>query len=93
MKGASKMLLCLELLCGMCEDRVARGLRLIMIQLSIRLHHGHLVYSDILDSDVLVDYWWWLLYGFDWLTRAPVTAMVVLEAILASSSSHTRSLG
>ena len=57
------------------------GLRLLLI---IRLHHGHLIYCNILDSDVLVYYWWWLLNGFDGFTRATITAMV-LETILAPS--------
>ena len=78
-------MLCLELLCGMCKDRMAHGLRLLLVQLIIWLHHGHLIYRDILYSDVLVDYWRWLLNSFDRLTWATIAAMV-LKAILAPGS-------
>ena len=76
----------LELLCGMCENRMTRGLSLLLILLIIRLHHSHLIYSDILYSDVLVYYWRRLLNGFDRLPRATIAAMV-LEAILAPGCS------
>ena len=78
-------ILSLELLCGMCENRMTRGLSLLLILLIIRLHHSHLINSDILYSDVLVYYRRRLLNGLHWLPRTAITTMV-LEAILASSS-------